>query len=132
MCGSRATLAIVLALFTMFTTGAVTAATVNPGDVLVADPGSGTIRHYSASGADLGIFASGLRSPSWIATDRHGNIYISEFDGARVDKFSAAGVILLTITTPYNPGGIQVDGDGAIYVADYFGGTVHRYSASGA
>ena len=41
------------------------------------------------------------------------------------------GVNLLTIPTPYKPGGVQVGTDGTIYVADYFGGQVYRYSASG-
>ena len=101
------------------------------GDILVADPGSGTIHHYSASGSDRGVFAGGLSSPSWITADRIGNIYVSEFDGRRISKLSPAGVNLLTITTPYQPGGVQVGTDGTIYVADYVNGTVYRYSAMG-
>lgn len=102
------------------------------GDLLVADQGAGTIRHYSASGADLGVFASGLSSPAWITADRSGNIYVPEFTGGRVDKFSVSGVLLLTIPTAFVPGDVRVAGDGSIYVADYFGGNVFRYSASGA
>jgi sugar lactone lactonase YvrE len=121
----------VLVVLGLGTSPVMAAPPASPGDILVADQG-GTIHHFSASGADLGAFASGLSSPSWITTDRHGNIYVSEYTGAKVNKFSPTGVILLTITTPYIPGGIRVDKDGAIYVADYAGGNVYRYSASGA
>jgi sugar lactone lactonase YvrE len=124
-----ALLALILSLTIIVIPSSAVAATA--GDILVADPGSGTIRHYSADGVDLGVFASGLSSPSWITADQIGNIYVSEHDGPRISKFSPAGVNLLTITTPYKPGGIRVGTDGTIYVADYFGGKVYRYSASG-
>ena len=112
------------------------AAAADTGDILVADPASGAIRRYSAAGVDLGDFAGGLSSPSWITADQFGNIYVSEHDGSRISKFSATGARLLTFTTltsttPYKPGGIRVSADGTIYVADYFGGKVDRYSADG-
>lgn len=130
---TRAALAVVLTLLMVvsLSTSAATAATVAPGDILVADPDSGTIRHYSSSGVDLGIFASGLIRPNYVTADQNGNIYVAEFEGSRVDKFSPSGAILLTIATPYQPGGVQVGSDGTIYVGDYFGGDVFRYSASG-
>ena len=56
----------------------VAAGTRSPVDILVAEQDSGIVRHYSASGADLGIFASGLASPSWITADSNANIYVSE------------------------------------------------------
>lgn len=112
------------------------AAAADTGDILVADPGSGAIRRYSATGVELSPFAEGLSSPSWITADQFGNIYVSEHDGSRISKFSATGARLLTFTTltsttPYKPGGIRVSADGTIYVADYFGGKVDRYSADG-
>ena len=112
------------------------AAAADTGDILVADPGSGAIRRYSATGVELSPFAEGLSSPSWITADQFGNIYVSEHDGRRISKFSATGASLLTFTTftSYQPGGIRVSADGTIvYVADYFGGKVDLYdSASGA
>jgi hypothetical protein len=104
--------------------------TLRPGDILVTE--SGALRHYSASGADLGIFAAELATPSWLATDNGGNIYVSEYTGNRIRKFSPSGVDLLTITTTFIPGGVAVDTDGVIYVGDYFGGNVYRYSSAGA
>ena len=125
-----AVLTLILSLAPIFVSPS-SAAAITAGDILVADPESGTVRHYSAVGADLGEFASGLFAPSWITADRIGNIYVSEYDGQRISKFSPAGVNVLTITTLYIPGGVQVGTDGTIYVADYLNGTVHRYSASG-
>jgi sugar lactone lactonase YvrE len=102
------------------------------GDLLVADQTAGTVRQYSAAGADLGVFASGLSQPSWITMDMGGNVYVSEYTGGRVDKFSPSGALLLAIPTAFAPGDARVASDGSIYVADYFGGNVYRYSASGA
>jgi trimeric autotransporter adhesin len=106
--------------------------TLSPGDILVADQGTGTIRHYSAIGTDLGAFASGLASPSWIAADTSGNVYVSEYGGNRVRKLSPSGVTLLAITTAYTPGGVAIGSDGTIYVAHYDAGSVHHYSPDGA
>src|SRR5262245_42775002 len=108
------------------------AAAAAVGDVLVADPGSGTVRHFSAAGADLGVFASGFSSLTmWITADRSGNVYVSEHEDQRISKLSPTGERLLTIPTPYQPGGVLA-ADGTIYVADFFNGRVYRYSASGA
>src|SRR5882724_6203598 len=126
-----ALLALILSLSPIFVSPSSAVEPTTAGDILVADPGSGTIRHYSASGAFIDEFASGLNSPSWITADRIGNIYVSEHDGQRISVFSPTGANLLTITTPYKPGGVQVGPDGTIYVADYFGGKIYRYSASG-
>src|SRR5882672_10201860 len=121
----------ILSLSPIFVSPSSAVAPTTAGDILVADPGSGTIRHYSASGAFIDEFASGLNSPSWITADRIGNIYVSERHGQRISVFSPTAANLLTIATPYKPGGVQVGPDGTIYVADYFGGKIFRYSASG-
>jgi sugar lactone lactonase YvrE len=115
-----------------FVTGLAMATSLTGDDLLVADQSAGTVRRYSAAGADLGVFASGLSQPSWITMDTGGNVYVSEYTGGRVDKFSSSGALLLTIPTAFAPGDVRVAGDGSIYVADYFGGNVYRYSASGA
>ncbi len=109
--------------------------TVSPGDILVANWGGGTVTQFSATGTDLGVFASGFstdQSPAWITSDQSGNIYVSDYQGGKVDEFSPSGQLLLSIATPYDPGGVRIGSDGSIYVADYFGGTVNRYSAAGA
>src|SRR5215470_10770111 len=52
-----------------FATGQADADSFGMDDVLVAEQSGGTVRHYSASGADLGAVASGLSLPSWMAME---------------------------------------------------------------
>jgi sugar lactone lactonase YvrE len=129
---SRAVLAaLVVLIFTPIFVSPSLAQVITAGDILVADLGTGTIRRYSASGAEAAPFASGLSAPWSITADQLGNIYVSERDGQRVTKFSPAGLNLLTITTGFIPGGVRVGTDGMIYVVDSSGGKINRYSAAG-
>ena len=124
--------ALVICIF-LSSSGAslVAAATISPGDILVAAEDAGVIRHYSASGSDMGFFANNLSQPSWITTDPAGNVYVSEYGGNAIHKFSPSGTRLLTIHTPFTPGGVAIGGDGSVYVAHYDAGKIHRYSTSG-
>jgi hypothetical protein len=99
--------------------------------LFVADQTAGVIYKYSLSGTNLGPFVSGLEGPGWLAADARGHIYVTESNGARVDKFSPSGSLLLTITTPYTPGGVAVGSNGTIYVAHFDVGEVSHYSAAG-
>ncbi len=90
------------------------------------------MRQYSAIGADLGVFVSGLVSPAWITADHDGNIYVSDPGSELIRKFSPSGEELMTITPSFIPGGLRVTKDGTIYVADYPGAGVYRFSATGA
>ena|SRR5215831_10076627 len=105
----------------------VSAVTISPGDILVAAEDAGVIRHYSASGSDMGFFANNLSQPSWITTDPAGNVSVSEYGGNAIRKFSPSGTLLLTIHTPFTPGGVAIGGDGSVYVAHYDAGKIHRY-----
>jgi sugar lactone lactonase YvrE len=123
---------LTLVVFGLVLVGATRAEAVrlSPGDVLAASDDQ--VHHYSASEADLGIFASDLSTASWITVDQAANVYVTEYTGNRVRKFSPNGDGLLTITTTYTPGGVAVGTDGSIYVAHYDAGKIQRYSATGA
>ena len=71
----RGVVALVLLMLCGVQAADVDAAPLGPGDVLVADQG-GFVYHYSATGADLGPFVSGLSSPSWLTVDRRANVYV--------------------------------------------------------
>src|SRR5215471_17444284 len=101
------------------------------GGLFVADQTAGTIHQNSLAGDDLGVFASGLNSPSWITADGDGNIYVSQYTDNQVTKFSPSGAVLLTIPTSYTPSGVRVASDGTIYVGSYGGTQVHHYSTQG-
>jgi len=90
------------------------------------------VRHYSADGTDLGVFASDLSAPAWITTDRTGTTYVSEYRGNAIRKFSPSGALLLTVPTSFTPGGVAIGDDRSIYVAHYDAGKIHRFSATGA
>jgi sugar lactone lactonase YvrE len=105
---------------------------LDSGDILVVGEETATIHHYSASGADLGVFAGGLSAPAWVTLDTSGDVWVSEYTGNKVDEFSASGVRLLTISTGYIPGGVSVRNDGSISIADYYNGRVYNYDPSGA
>src|SRR5262249_35708891 len=102
-------------------TRAVEAAPLSPGDILVADQG-GFVYQYSVTGADLGAFASGLRSPSWITVDPDGNVYVTEYglnEPGTIIKFGPDGARLLAISTPFTAAGVAIAPDGTIFVAHY-------------
>jgi len=121
-----------LAILIVLAASPVDAAPLSPGDILVVSEDAGTVHHYSVSGTDLGIFVSGLASPAWMTTDNRGNIYVSEYTGNRLRKFSPSGDHLLTITTAFTPGGVAIGSDGTIYLAHYDAGAIHHYSSAGA
>ena len=123
---------LVASLSIVLATTRVEASPLAPGDVLVVAELLGTVHHYSSSGDDLGLFAGGLNGPAWITMDAGGNVWVVEYFGWRVDKFSSSGVQLLSIATSFQPGDVRVGDDGTIYVGNYFGGGIYAYAPTGA
>jgi sugar lactone lactonase YvrE len=118
---------------------------VSPDGVITTVAGNGT---YGYSG-DGGPASSGrLSTPTGLAVDSTGNLYIADTDNFRIRKVSSAG-ILTTIagngTFNYlGDGGpatggqlseelhaITLDGAGNLYIADQFNLRVRRVSANG-
>ncbi len=97
----------------------------------VANEGNGTVRQFSESGTDLGNFVSGLNAPAYVTKDQAGDLYVSNFGGDSVQEYSPRGTLLLTITTPFQPGDALVTASGTILLADYFGGSIYQYSSTG-
>jgi hypothetical protein len=57
--------------------------------------GGNTIREYSATGTDLGNFAStGLNLPAGLAFDAAGNLFVANFGDNTIHEFSATGTDL--------------------------------------
>ncbi len=114
--------------------GAVLESSTPQADVVLGQ--TGFLGGAANSGASA-VSASGFNTPSGLAFDSRGNVYISDFANARVLKFAApvissakAAVVLgqpnfttntvssePTNTTLDGPAGLAVDGSGNLYVA---------------
>src|SRR5438128_2247220 len=106
-------LAMMLALFSIHLPRGANAGLTS---LYVANEGNGTVRQFSESGTDLGNFKSGLSSPAYISTDRTGDLFVSNFGGNSIQEYSPQGTLLMTISTPYQPGDALVTATGTILV----------------
>jgi len=80
-----------------------------------------TIVTIAGGGNDEGrpALACGLVTPSALAVDNAGNIYVAEAEPGRVRKVDAAKGTVTTIATGLNqPGGLALDNAGNLYIAD--------------
>jgi sugar lactone lactonase YvrE len=108
-------------LATGFGTASGVAVDSNTGVVYMCDPNNGVVNKIV--GGVVTPFAGGLSKPSGIVVDSHGNVYVTEKSGNRLDMFTPAGVktVLNSFTTPY--GVFTADGKN-IYVVS--GSTVKK------
>ena len=98
----------------------------------VANEGNGTVRQFSESGTDLGNFTSGLNHPAYVSTNFAGDLFVSSAGvNYSVQEYSPQGTLLMTISTPFEPGDAIVTSSGNILVADYVGGKIYQYSSTG-
>ena len=104
-------------------------ADAGPVSLYVANEGDGTVRQFSQSGLDLGVFESGLNAAHNLSVDPAGDLYVSYDNG--VNKYSQSGSLLLTISTSFIPGQVQVAANGNLLVNNYYGGDVLQYSQTG-
>jgi len=118
------------------------------GNLLVADFAANVIRKISpaavvttiAGTAGAGGTADGagagarFRSPAWIAADRSGNAYVTDYGNDSIRKISAAGDVATLVPAGVIPGslqGIAVDDQGALYVAERDNSTISKVTAAG-
>jgi hypothetical protein len=105
------------------------------GNLYVADTGNSTIRKISPSGVvstlagfagltgDLDGTGSSARfsSPTGVAVDSSGNVYVSDTGNSAIRKISPAGVVTSLVGSAAGinqPCGIAVDGSGDLYVVN--------------
>jgi uncharacterized protein (TIGR03437 family) len=132
------------------------------GDILVADTGNDRVRKVGADGIMSTVAGSGsggfsgdggpaasaqLSSPSGVAVDASGNLYIADTANHRIRKVTVGGTITTVAgngTAGYtgdggpasgaelsSPTGLAVDSAGNVYVADSANSAVRRISAGG-
>ena len=111
------------------------------GDVYVADSSNHTIRRITTPEAVVSLFAgtagragatsAGISSPSGVAVDSSGNVYVTDYSNHLIRKITSEGVVttLAGSTRGYKEGagtaarfkaptGVAVDSSGNVYVAD--------------
>jgi DNA-binding beta-propeller fold protein YncE len=91
-----------------------------------------TIRKFSLTGENLGIFAStGLNQPLDLALDRVGNMYAANVSDGTIHRFSPTGADLGVFATVHEPVALAFDAAGNLFVSDIFDNTIHEFSPTG-
>lgn len=112
---------------------------VDPSGRLWVSCADDTIRVYTPSGGSLLLAFGGtgagegqFQTPYGLAFDPSGDIYICDYAGARVEKFTSEGAFLLAWPIPSDRSDHAcVDAAGDVYVTGYTDRTVHKFDAAG-
>ena len=93
------------------------------------------VMHFGVEGVDEGEF----NSPTGIAVDKDGNIYVADTDNHSIQKFDKDGKFLARWGDEpdseegkfYYPRGLATSSDGMIYIADSGNNRVQKFDADG-
>ena len=102
----------------------------------VANPGLPLV--FLTKWGTLGAVDGELNSPSGVAVDGSGNVYVADTANHRVHKFTSTGTFVRRWGTNgsgdgqfSNPRGVAVDGSGNVYVADTGNNRVQEFTSGG-
>jgi sugar lactone lactonase YvrE len=116
----------------------------NAGNVYVADTSNHTIRKITAQGvvttlagtagshgsADGRGTSASFYSPTGVAVDRSGNVYVADVDNYSIRKITATGTVT-TLSNGMYVVDVEVDASGDIYYAGFYSESVGKITTSG-
>ena len=78
------------------------------------------------------LFSSGLSSPSGVAVDGLGNVYVADRGNNAIKEWIAASNTIATLVSSglNSPSGVALDGAGNVYIANYNGGSIMKWVAA--
>lgn len=97
------------------------------------------VRVYAPTGGELlftfggtGAGAGEFNNPYGMAFDPSGDVYICDYAGARVQKFTSDGTYLLEWAIPSDRADhVAIDAAGDVYVSGFNDFSVHKYTSTG-
>ncbi|MFL5815765.1 MAG: hypothetical protein ACJ763_19510 [Bdellovibrionia bacterium] len=97
--------------------------------------GAVTFQSGFTAGASTGGAASndtgGFNQPTSVAFDWAGNLYVSDYINSRINKYTAAGAFVSSISLTFQPRGISLDPSGNLYIANMSDSAIVKYDSSG-
>lgn len=104
------------------------------GDVAVgSDCTNPHIQFFSGTGSYLtawGIAPPFIGPPNGVGMDGSGNVFVTDYEGARIFKLTSGGG-MLTIPTTTQPVDLALDGSGNVFVVTIGGRCVHKFANNG-
>ncbi len=99
---------------------------------------TGMVTTFAGSGSVGGIDGAGtvasFNSPSGVAVDASGNVYVADAGNKKIRKISPTGIVSTFVGLGKGlniPMGVAVDASGNVYVADYGNNKIRKVTPSG-